>query len=81
MHVDVKVTTWQRVEISNDATEKEVIDTIKNSSHFNLWDNEIATGYEALVDTEEEMTPEENGGAATIEVYNDEKACIWSNGE
>ena len=35
---------------------------------------------ETLYDTEERLTPQDNGKASTIEVYQDEK-LIWENGE
>ena len=79
MSVDVKVTTWQRIKIDSEATEEQVLNVLKNGSHFNLWDDEIAYDVEQLTDTEEELTPEENNGCSTIEVYNDEGALIWEN--
>lgn len=81
MYLDVKVTTWQRVQIDSDATEQKVIDIIKEGTHFDLWDNELATDYENLVSTEQEVKVEENDGFSTMELYNEEGEMIWENGK
>lgn len=80
-YIDVKVTVWNRL-VFSDATDMNAL--IKEIEQYGL-DEVIddAKGFmesETLYDTEEQLTPDENGQAATIEVYQN-KELIWENGE
>ena len=79
---DVKVTVWQRQYISVKAESKE--EALKMVEKYKTHD---ASGYlmpnntEYLYDTEELMSPEENGGYTTIELYDKEtEEMIGCNG-
>lgn len=75
MHVDFKITTWERCELPDDLTPEEV-ETIKDKiksgviSCYSDIDEEcgnVGLSTEIILEVEEYMTPEENGGCSTIE--------------
>jgi len=72
MKFDFKVTGWERVTVPEDK-EQLVLDAIKNgtvetsSDVYDLLDDD-GVDYEVLDDCNEQMTVEENGNQATIEV-------------
>ena len=86
MEFDFKITTWERVTVDAEQ-EQDVLDAIKrgeiNSANdvFNYLANKGDMNVECqkLDGVEEEMTPEENGGFATIEVI-DNCEVIFKNG-
>lgn len=86
--VDEKVSIWIRSQISLPAysyeeAKKILIDSVKEDP-TKIYDM-ASNGAEYLYETEEAMTPEENGGYATLEIYkNDDttqKNLIYSNEE
>lgn len=63
LYIDTKNILWIRTHITIEANSlEEAIERCKNGDYNNSWS-------ENLYDTVEEMTPEENGGMATIEIY------------
>lgn len=86
MHVDFKITTWERVEIPENH-EGEILEAIKSGKVKTA--NDIFDQFPSLDiscnkihDVDEQMTPEENGGSSTIEVFEENGADdIWSNGD
>ena len=69
---DVKVTVWQRQHFTIEAeTAEEARELAKQyaDKDISTCDEVEADEIEWLYDTEEHITPEENGGCATIEVY------------
>jgi hypothetical protein len=97
MHIDFKITTWERVEIPK-GMEREIFSkiedgTISSANGLFSFTPTDGSGYldltcEKLEDTDEQMTPEENGGCSTIEVWeqvtvkdNKPMQCTWQNGE
>lgn len=81
-YIDEKVTIWRRTYYSIDGTEEEtksmLIESVEGRGHLldtNMVDSEV------LYETEEGMTPEENDGQPTMEVFNSERKMIWSNGK
>lgn len=73
--VDEKVNVWLRdhVIVKADSLE-EAVEKVKDE------DYQYITG-EVLYDTTECLTPEENGGHATLEIYEEDAyAPIYSNG-
>lgn len=77
MHVDFKITTWERCELPSDLTPEQVKDIeekIKSGvlSNFDDLEEECGiTSHEIILEVEEYMTPEENGGCSTVEFFND----------
>lgn len=86
MHVDFKITTWERVEISDEIAD-EVLKQLKSgeSSTANdlcdkFPDEAIYSG--EIPDTSVQMTIEENDGAATIEFFSEPRSdASWTNEE
>jgi len=84
MHEDVKVSVWKRIELPESATKEEIIKALDLGEEgindlFDTYDN---LGYDEIENTEETLTPEDNGGQETIELYCiDEKGDgpIWTN--
>lgn len=87
MHVDFKITTWERIEIDETVSEadkdemlrkiKEGIITTSNDMFEELGDG---VSCDSLQEIDEQMTVEENGGAATIEVFSDDQDdAIYTN--
>lgn len=87
IYLDYKATTWFRIPIQN----KQVLEKVKEkiqqgmlpSELYNDLDTEHELGAcELLYDTEEFITPNENDGHSTIEIYKNEDndiQIIWDN--
>lgn len=86
MHVDFKITTWERVEVPPELEEvvtakiKAGVITCSND----IWD--ILNGDDCncnIIDgTSEQMSLDENDGFATIEIFDDtEQDPLYKNGE
>jgi hypothetical protein len=73
-HIDFKITSWERVQVSDDKVE-EIISKIKSgeiSSSEDLIELTINSEYLGIIDdTTEQMTIEENDGQSTIEILVD----------
>lgn len=85
MDVDFKITAWERVSIPEKFRE-EVEHALKNgkiqTANDLNWMFEEDVDYQGvLAETEEQMIPEENGGFATIEAFDDELNLIFKNGK
>jgi len=83
MHIDVKVSVWKRIELPESATKEEIIKALELGEEgindlFDTYDN---LGYDEIENSEETLTPEDNGGQETIELHSDEKGDgpIWTN--
>lgn len=76
LFIDKKHTIWNRTHVTIEAdTIEEAINKCLNGDYENEW-------YEDLYGTEKELTPEENGGEATIEIYsedNDKFDALYTN--
>lgn len=94
MHVDFKITIWERVEIPEEF-EEEILEKIKDGTIASANDlfgyqPKDGKGYldldcEKLDDTSEQMTVEENGGCSVVEVWDNNPdaqgmTCIFENG-
>jgi len=86
MYIDFKITTWERIEIPEEHKEK-VLKAIKNkeitstNDMFDKFSNDFQISLEDLSEVDEQMTPEENNGCSTIEVYGEKTdiKTIWDN--
>lgn len=80
-YIDYKVTTWIRAKFNEEVDLHEVIKSIENGAAPPAFNNEYDIEYENLTETEKFITPEENDGQSTIEVYEGEQfqECIWDN--
>jgi len=84
MYANFKVTCWEKVQISDIADGEKLLDLIledKITSSNDIYDHlpNINLSYEFQVETEEQMTIEENDGQSTMEVYNDDGTLIYDN--
>jgi hypothetical protein len=87
MKVDFKITTWERVEIPEE-NKDEVFAKIKDgtiTSANDLFDLTLENGKQMdlscnkLIDVDEQMTVEENGGCSTIEVLDEDENFQFTN--
>lgn len=85
MYVDYKVTLWKRIHFNENTDPKKVIQALEEGGLDDVFDEELGfVEQEILYDTEEEVTPEENEGCSTIEVYENNNPVddlIWGNGK
>lgn len=79
-YVDVKTTIWQRYHFNSETDMQKLAAIVEESGMDEIISDEHGfMESETLFDTEEELTPEDNGGCSTIEVcVND--TSIWNNG-
>lgn len=78
-YLDVKHSIWTRTYFTVEASSGEEADEIAKRMYR---EDEIDLyGWEPLIDTIEDMTLEENGGASTHELYTDDGTIIYQNGE
>lgn len=81
MYIDYKVTMWRRAFFDNADHIEEIIKELTENKTYYVFDEKLGfTESQVLYETEEEMSPEENNGESTIEIYtsgNDK--LIWSN--
>lgn len=79
-YIDRKLTTWDREFVSIEAenieeAKKQIIEIVENGDYFD--DSYVETIYETI----EYLSPKDNSGMPTIEVYeNDDDELIWDNG-
>jgi len=71
MHVDFKITTWERVEVpeEHEAEIKAKIEDGTITSASDMFDHLENIECEKLTDVDEQMEIEENGFCSTIEVW------------
>ena len=81
MEVDFKITTWERIRVPKDK-QAEVLSLLESGEVTNA--NELVdilddASCEILIETEVQMTPQENGGSSTIEAL-DNGEYLFHNG-
>jgi hypothetical protein len=81
-YIDTKLTIWDRMEFESEEQMLEAKALLESgelksgldvSDHFEL-------SAEIMLDTQEELTPEENNGLATLQIFNENGDTIWHNG-
>ena len=78
-YIDVKVTVWNRLHFADEANMKGIAELIKEDGLEQVIDEKLGfVESESLYDTEEKLTPSDNGNEATIEVYENGKE-VWNN--
>jgi hypothetical protein len=80
MKVSFKITTWEEVYVSDEDWPKikEALEDGTVDSSNSLYGKFAASDYQVIPECEEQLTPEKNGGFATIEVE-DGVNVIWTN--
>ena len=83
MHLDFKITTWERAIVEKEDQEivlKAIKDgKLKTQGEFDNLDIE-ALSWETMTDVSEYMLPSENDSRSTVEVYDDNDKKIYVNG-
>jgi hypothetical protein len=87
MHIDFKVTSWERV-VFDKEHEEAVLEALKNKTincsndlvNFLAERGDHNFDCDNVLESNEQMTLEENDNQSTIEFYGD-KIENWSNGE
>lgn len=81
--IEEKVTIWNRLQYEVTANSKEEAEEliILEANNMEMADegNVRFVECEMLFDTEEGLTPKENGGCSTIEVIDNDSINIWTN--
>ena len=83
-YIDCKSTIWTRIHLKAENPNYTLKDALKlldsNPTISNLTSNITEdVRYETLYDAEEELSPAENGGQCTIEIYGTEGELLWDN--
>jgi len=78
-YIDVKVTVWYRLHFNEYANMKGLADLIQESGLDEVIDEELGfVDSDILHETQVRLTPADNDGQPTIEVYADGKE-VWNN--
>jgi hypothetical protein len=72
-----KVTTWMETEYEIEADTLE--EAKQKAIQFHKERHTESIGWEESMDVQEPMTPEDNGGEPTEEIFDDEGNVIWNN--
>ena len=78
--IHYKVSLWRKMEFTTEASLEEVkqrLIEIQDIEDFDLVED-VDDDILGVLDTEERLTPEDNGNQATIELY-DGKEIVWDN--
>lgn len=84
MKLHVKVTVWQEIKLNENegVSLEEVIELLSKYGPGELWNDEqerFSPEFENLIETEEYMSVEDNGGCSTMELYDDNHKLLWEN--
>lgn len=83
MHIDFKISTWERVEIPSEL-EQEVLEAIKTGKITSTSDlvDKYSLDWDKMEETDEQLIPADNDGQSTIEVFQNkgDSKAIWMNG-
>lgn len=80
-HLDYKVEVWVRIEIDQDADLNKIVENLKTMQPYDaVYDCGELWSIDYQVESEEYLTPEENDGQNTIEIYNNDGQLIYENG-
>jgi len=83
MHIDFKITTWERAIISEE--DKEIVlkaienGKLKTQGDFDNLEIE-SLSWETMTDVSEYMLPSENDNQPTLEVFDNNDKRIYTNG-
>ena len=81
-YYDEKVTVWRRNHFTIEAESQEKADAMAIEDMIEPWEIEVDEG-EYIFETEEGISPENNAGKSTIELYSkeDEDNPLYENGK
>lgn len=81
-YIDYKCTTWNRINLPDDVKLEDVEKMIKDGLTINEIIEELDNmnlSWQFLTDLEEFITPEDNYGQATMELYSNDYDLICNN--
>ena len=76
-YLDTKVTTWMRTKFEIEAENEE--DAKMKAIEFHKQSNTSSIGWDEIMDTQEIMSVNENGGEPTEELFDESGNNIWDN--
>lgn len=82
MYIDIKVSIWQRIQLmpEGEISKEQVIDMLKREDTNSLYSIAgMQIEWDSLLGTEEQLTPADNDGMPTIELYDDDGTILWNN--
>jgi hypothetical protein len=78
-YVDVKVTVWNRLHFADDTSMEKILSILQKEGIDGITDEELGfKEYATLFESEEKISPEQNEGSATIELYEND-TLKWDN--
>lgn len=83
MYIDFKITTWDRFHVRKE-DEEEILNLVKQgkiNTEGDISGQFDPVEWEKLTDVDEYMTPEENDGFATLQIFNEEHEILHANGK
>lgn len=87
MIIQFKITTWEKIETFNKNIDNDVIEKIKSGvikcsddmyTYYNYKYGDFS--HQLFTDAGTQVTPSNNNGEPTIEMYDDNMNLIWDNG-
>ena len=80
-YIDIKVTIWERLHFQDDTDMDSLVERLKNGETPDdlCGEEDGFSEMDILYDTEEHLSPEENG-SSTIEVFKNDET-IWTNSQ
>lgn len=82
MHLDQKVTIWQRVHFKSETDMKKAVEMLENDTEATIVDicDAFNLSSENLFETEIMLYPNDNEGYSTLEIHNDKEEIVYENG-
>ena len=81
-YIDTKLTIWDRMVFESEEQmlqAKAMLESGELKTGLDVSDH-FGLSAELMLDTQEEVYPEENNGLSTLEIFNEEGNTIWHNG-
>jgi hypothetical protein len=79
--IDTKITIWDRMEFDSKEQMLDVLAKLESGEMVTGLDvsDYIEKSAELMLETQEEMNVEENGGSCTLEIFDEDGNSIWNN--
>ena len=80
-HVDIKITTWERIFIKDEDLDQvhQLLKSGEVTTPNELLEHVESEEVESISEVDEFMTPQENGNQATMELFKDKETLLWDN--
>ena len=82
MHFKIKTIIWQQIDIKDDLNVDRLLSALAVNSD-DAYDEVLSGNIEcmSLYETEKPISPKQNGGYSTLELYDDNDKIVWQNGD